>query len=95
LSEKFGVLRPSLLPGLIDSVAYSRRRESADVRLFEVGAVFAPAAEGQHVGWALVGSRGEHWSGSAGDLGFPTRAGSPIWSRRHLASPPSSRPTIG
>jgi len=75
LSEKFGVLRPSLLPGLIDSVAYSRRRESADVRLFEVGAVFAPPAEGQHVGWALVGSRGEHWSGSGGDLGFPDTRG--------------------
>ncbi|HEX5216762.1 MAG TPA: phenylalanine--tRNA ligase subunit beta [Vicinamibacterales bacterium] len=75
LSEKFAVLRPSLLPGLIDSVAYSRRRESADVRLFEVGAVFAPAAEGQHVGWALVGSRGAHWSESAGDLGFPDTRG--------------------
>jgi phenylalanyl-tRNA synthetase beta chain len=45
------------------------------VRLFEVGAVFAPPAEGQHVGWALVGSRGEHWSGSGGDLGFPDTRG--------------------
>ncbi len=31
LSEKFAVLRPSLLPGLVDSLVYNRRRES-DVR---------------------------------------------------------------
>ena len=40
LSEKFAVLRPSLLPGLLDALVYSRRRETADVRLFEAGAVF-------------------------------------------------------
>ncbi|RPJ73457.1 MAG: phenylalanine--tRNA ligase subunit beta, partial [Acidobacteria bacterium] len=40
LSEKFAVLRPSLLPGLLDGVAHNRRRESRDVRLFEVGSCF-------------------------------------------------------
>ena len=31
LSEKFAVLRPSLLPGLLDALVYSRRRETDDV----------------------------------------------------------------
>ena len=37
LSEKFAVLRPSLLPGLLDALVYNRRRETDDVRLFEIG----------------------------------------------------------
>ena len=35
LSEKFAVLRPSLLPGLVDALAYNRRREQRDIRLYE------------------------------------------------------------
>src|SRR5204863_901671 len=37
LSEKFAVLRPSLLPGLVDAAAHNRRRQHHDVRLFETG----------------------------------------------------------
>ena len=36
LSENFGVLRPSCLPGLVAAVAYNRHREQRDVRLFEI-----------------------------------------------------------
>jgi phenylalanyl-tRNA synthetase beta chain len=75
LSEKFSVLRPSLLPGLVDALIYSRRRESSDVRLFEAGTVFALEGERQRVGWVLTGSRGEHWSGSAGAVGFTDARG--------------------
>ena len=38
LSAQFSVLRPSLLPGLLASVAHNRHRERPDVRLFELGA---------------------------------------------------------
>ncbi len=62
LSEKFAVLRPSLLPGLLDSLAYSRRRESETVRLFELGAAFLGSGERARVAWVLTGSRGDHWS---------------------------------
>ena len=51
LSEKFAVLRPSLLPGLVDALVYNRRRETDDVRLFEAGSVFSRAGERQAVGW--------------------------------------------
>jgi phenylalanyl-tRNA synthetase beta chain len=70
LSEKFASLRPSLAPGLLESLAHSRRRESADVRLFEAGAVFTPGGERQRVGWVMTGSRGEHWSQPPAPLAF-------------------------
>jgi phenylalanyl-tRNA synthetase beta chain len=64
LSEKYAVLRPSLVPGLIDAVAVNRSRGIGDVRLFEVGSVFrAETGEVRRVGlvWAGAASR-EHWS---------------------------------
>lgn len=64
LSEKFAVLRPSVLPGLIDSVIRNRRREHRDVRLFEIGKRFENGrGETATVGIALTGHGApEHWS---------------------------------
>lgn len=62
LSEKFAVLRPSLLPGLLGAVAYNRRREQGTVRLFEVGATFSPRGEAPRAGWLLAGPGLTHWS---------------------------------
>jgi phenylalanyl-tRNA synthetase beta chain len=72
LSEKFAVLRPSLLPGLLDALVYNRRREADTVRLFEIGSTFSPAGEAARVGWVLTGRRSGHWSGDMGatDLDF-------------------------
>ena len=69
LSEKYGVLRPSLLPGLIDSCAHNRRRARKDIRLFETGSRFIPATgEGRAAAFAWCGAaEGPHWS-------MPTRA---------------------
>ncbi len=72
LSEQYAVLRPSLLPGLVDAVAHNRRRQCRDVRLFEVGASFS-AAEGERhrVAFALTGAGvAEHWSGGARPVDF-------------------------
>jgi phenylalanyl-tRNA synthetase beta chain len=62
LSEKFAVLRPSMWPGLLDALIYNRRRDIADVRLFEAGSVFMATGEQQRVGWVLAGARMSHWS---------------------------------
>jgi phenylalanyl-tRNA synthetase beta chain len=70
LSEKFGVLRPSLFPGLLDALVYNRRREAASVQLFEIGTVFAPGGECTHAGWVLTGPRLEHWGVPAIDVDF-------------------------
>jgi phenylalanyl-tRNA synthetase beta chain len=62
LSEKLAVLRPSLLPGLVDALVYNRRRDAGTVRLFEIGSTFAPGGEQSAVGWILTGPRADHWS---------------------------------
>jgi phenylalanyl-tRNA synthetase beta chain len=72
LSETFAVLRPSILPGLIDAVAHNRRREQRDVRLFEVGSRFS-IARGEERAIACVwtgAAAGVHWSGSGREVDF-------------------------
>jgi phenylalanyl-tRNA synthetase beta chain len=72
LSESFAVLRPSLVPGLVDAVAHNRRRERRDVRLFEIGSAFsATDGELRRVAFAWTGAGApEHWSGSGRDADF-------------------------
>jgi phenylalanyl-tRNA synthetase beta chain len=71
LSENFGVLRPSLLPGLVGAVAYNRHREQREVRLFEIGARFTAAGERRAIAavWAGV-TGGDHWGGATRPVDF-------------------------
>jgi len=43
LSEEAGVLRPSLVPGMLAMIAGNLHRDVSDVRLFEMGTVFSGA----------------------------------------------------
>jgi phenylalanyl-tRNA synthetase beta chain len=45
LSEEAGVLRPSLVPGMLAMIAGNMNRDVNDVRLFEVGTVFSGATD--------------------------------------------------
>ena len=45
LSEEAGVMRPSLIPGMIGMIAGNLHRDVGDVRLFELGAVFSGTTE--------------------------------------------------
>ncbi len=66
LAETMAVMRPTLLAGLLDSVAHNRRREQKDVRLFELATIFG-TARGEHRALALASlgqASGTHWSGS-------------------------------
>ncbi len=45
LSEEAGVLRPSLVPGMLSMVAGNLHRDVSDVRLFELGTVFSGTTE--------------------------------------------------
>ncbi|NIM01524.1 MAG: hypothetical protein GTN89_11860, partial [Acidobacteria bacterium] len=66
--ETMAVLRRSTLPGLLRAVDLNLRRGNQDVRLFEVGKVFHPAAEGfpaepLRAGIVWCGrARPAHWS---------------------------------
>jgi phenylalanyl-tRNA synthetase beta chain len=45
LSEEAGVLRPSLVPGMLNMIAGNLHRDVNDVRLFELGTVFSGTTE--------------------------------------------------
>ena len=72
LSETFAVLRPSLLPGLLDGIGHNRRREQPDVRLFEIGARFSRAAgERRVIAFAWTGAADPpHWSAPPAPVTF-------------------------
>jgi phenylalanyl-tRNA synthetase beta chain len=67
LSEDHAVLRASLLPGLLANLRTNLRQGRRDVRIFEMGRVFAPEGDLPHeegrVGLLLAGEgRPAHWS---------------------------------
>ncbi len=66
LSEELAVMRPSLLPGLLKTLAYNQKRQQARVRIFEIGRVFEKTEAGYRqqlkIGGAIYGSRAPlHW----------------------------------
>ena len=74
LSEERSVMRTSLLPGLLEAAAVTRRREPVSVQLFELGTVFAPGdgalpIERPMFAWLLAGPR-PGWIGTDGALDF-------------------------
>jgi phenylalanyl-tRNA synthetase beta chain len=72
LSEKYAVMRPSLLPGLVESLAHNRRHGRRDVQLFELGAaVRADAGEIRTIALAWTGAGlPEHWSHAGRPVDF-------------------------
>src|SRR5262249_15459317 len=46
LSEEASVMRTSLVPGILNMLAYNLNRGTADVRLFEMGATFQAESSG-------------------------------------------------
>ena len=68
LSADMDVLRPSLLPGLLDTLRHNLNRKNYDVALFEIGRVFTNVngqpKEERRVAIALTGARAlAFWSG--------------------------------
>jgi phenylalanyl-tRNA synthetase beta chain len=85
LSSDMNVLRPSLLPGLLDALRHNLSHKNYDVALFEAGRVFAvkpsvpggpsgsasPVQEERHLALALTGQRDPvFWTGADRDAKF-------------------------
>lgn len=74
LSADLAVMRPSLLPGLIEALRHNRARQQERVRLFEVARVFAagdPPQETPSLAIAASGSaRAEQWGEPSRPLDF-------------------------
>jgi phenylalanyl-tRNA synthetase beta chain len=64
LNEEAGMLRPSLLPGMLSMLAHNLNRNVSDVQLFERGTVFSGSTERVDERPALsLGATGLLWSG--------------------------------
>ncbi len=77
LSEKHATMRSSLLPAVLNNVAYNLRHGVAEITAFEMGPVFLPGKgeelplQKQHLAVVMHGSRaGLHWSGQPEALDF-------------------------
>ena len=96
LSAKFDTMRPSLLPGLVDSVAHNRRHGRRDVGLFEIGTRFSSSAgESRGLAFAWTGSVAEHWKQRVAPRRFLRRQGrgrTPVRRARRRARGSSRRP---
>jgi phenylalanyl-tRNA synthetase beta chain len=69
LSSEMDVLRPSLIPGLLDSLRRNLHHQNGDVRLFEIGRVFSGSGgetrEERRIALAITGTRElAFWSGA-------------------------------
>jgi phenylalanyl-tRNA synthetase beta chain len=64
LNEEAGMLRPSLLPGMLTMLAHNLNRNVSDIQLFENGNVFSGSPERVYERPALsLGASGSVWSG--------------------------------
>ena len=68
LSREMAVLRTSLLPSLLQSVAYNRRHQVEHIALYELQRVFIPGPLGElpdeqlTLAGAIAGASAKHWS---------------------------------
>ncbi|MSU64256.1 MAG: phenylalanine--tRNA ligase subunit beta [Pedosphaera sp.] len=77
LSSDMDVLRPSLLPGLLNILRHNLSRKNYDMALFEIGRVFTNAngapKEERRIAVALTGQRAmQFWSGEDREAKFGT-----------------------
>jgi phenylalanyl-tRNA synthetase beta chain len=75
LSGELGVMRTSLLPGLVEALGRNRARQQTRVRLFELGRVFHQGGdapnETDRIAAVACGPRtAEQWAGQPGEVDF-------------------------
>lgn len=82
VSEEMSVMRPSLLPGLLEAVRYNLNRQVTETHFFEVGRIFVPRqeedqpSETRKLACALAGRwLPKHWDGEAMEVDFFTLKG--------------------
>ncbi len=82
LNETEGVMRTTLLPGLLKAASTAIGRKNASTRLFEVGAVFLPGSgklpdQPERLAFVLAGEREGEWLADAS--GFDIFDGTGVW----------------
>ena len=102
LNDSEGVMRTTLLPGVLKGAATNLARRASSVRLFEIGKVFLPGAgklpeQPDHLAYVLAGepASGWSWEAHAADIFdgtgtwelLATRLDLPDWSLRQASLP--------
>jgi phenylalanyl-tRNA synthetase beta chain len=94
LRDEEGVMRTTLLPGLLGAAALNRSRRVDDVQLFEIGKVFLPGIgklpeQPDRVGFVAAGTRAAGWgrTGSGYDVYDATGLWETIADRLQLPDP--------
>ena len=78
ISAELSVMRPNILPHVLDALKHNAARGLADVALFEVGAIFVdttPTGQRSHAVGVRAGLKhGTHWNGSPNVDAFDVKA---------------------
>ena len=76
ISDEMRIMRTSLIPGLVTTVAKNKNLQTRDIALFELGRCFFPEGEGlpvekERLGIAISGQRRDtHWSEQRAQVDF-------------------------
>lgn len=75
LSSELDILRMSMIPALLENIAWNKNRQQSDIQLFEWGKVYFKQGEGyaekQRLALLMVGNdKPEHWQGKPEKTGF-------------------------
>jgi phenylalanyl-tRNA synthetase beta chain len=101
LSELGAVLRNSLLPGLLNNLSFNYSRGTKDIKLFEIGKVYAKSSEhssseSKHLAFIATGVEGQlHWNRSRRMVDFWDIKGTAEAILKTMGSPSSfSKPLL-
>ena len=76
ISQNMIIMRPSLLPGLLNTVSYNQNQGIDQIKIFEIGSIFQKSSinkikETELIGGLISGLKAKHsWSGSKRPLDF-------------------------
>ena len=76
ISQNMIIMRPSLLPGLLNTVSYNQNQGIDQIKIFEIGSIFQKSSinkikETERIGGLISGLKAKHsWSGSKRPLDF-------------------------
>ena len=76
ISQNMIIMRPSLLPGLLNTVSYNQNQGIDQIKIFEIGSIFQKSSikkikETKWIGGLISGLKTKHsWSGSKRPLDF-------------------------
>ena len=75
LSSEQEVMRPSLIPGMLNAILWNKNRKAGDLKLFELGNVYLKEGPGKfiekkHISLAVIGQAYSSWMGGCRGSSF-------------------------